>query len=160
MADGIYSAIQMPLKQRQLRHEKHWRYVSQHTVGYWAQSFVSGMPNQSHNVRLRLNSVDSSLLSVCVASCVLLVPVFYLLQTERSKFSFFDFCRYAKGDEEPYEHEMLWARPWIGYLPNGCFGCELQEIGGLHRAEQLSSVRKLQSNDQLSLSRTILQCLE
>ncbi len=37
VADGIYTAIQMPAGDRHLRHEKHWRYISQHTVGYWSQ---------------------------------------------------------------------------------------------------------------------------
>jgi trehalose 6-phosphate synthase/phosphatase len=37
VADGIYTAIQMPAGDRHLRHEKHWRYISGHTVGYWAQ---------------------------------------------------------------------------------------------------------------------------
>jgi trehalose-6-phosphate synthase len=40
VADGIYTAIQMPAGDRHLRHEKHWRYISGHTVGYWAQVFV------------------------------------------------------------------------------------------------------------------------
>eukprot|EP00803_Ostreobium_quekettii_P008155 evm.model.scf_2301.1 EVM.evm.TU.scf_2301.1 scf_2301:9314-19956(+) len=38
VADGIYSALTMPLDDLQFRHEKHWRYVSQHTVAFWAQS--------------------------------------------------------------------------------------------------------------------------
>lgn len=37
MADGIEKAIKMPVAEQHLRHEKHWRYISQHTVGYWAQ---------------------------------------------------------------------------------------------------------------------------
>lgn len=37
VADGIYKAIKLPPAERQLRHDKHWRYVSQHTVMYWAQ---------------------------------------------------------------------------------------------------------------------------
>ena len=37
VADGIYSAIKLPLADRHLRHEKHWRYVSQHTAKFWAQ---------------------------------------------------------------------------------------------------------------------------
>lgn len=37
LADGIYTAIKMPAPDRHLRHDKHWRYVSQHTVRFWAQ---------------------------------------------------------------------------------------------------------------------------
>lgn len=43
VADGIYSAIKMPLHDRHLRHAKHWRYVSTHTAAFWAKSFVSDM---------------------------------------------------------------------------------------------------------------------
>ena len=43
LCDGMYAAIKMPLEHRQLRHEKHWRYVSQHTVAYWASSYVSDL---------------------------------------------------------------------------------------------------------------------
>ena len=38
LADGIYTAIKMPAPDRHLRHDKHWRYVSQHTVRFWAQA--------------------------------------------------------------------------------------------------------------------------
>jgi trehalose-6-phosphate synthase len=37
VADGIYSAIKLDPKHRHARHAKHWRYISQHTVGFWAQ---------------------------------------------------------------------------------------------------------------------------
>ena len=37
VADGIYKAIKMPQADRHLRHEKHWRYISQHTVRYWTE---------------------------------------------------------------------------------------------------------------------------
>ncbi len=43
VADGIYAAIRVPQEHQQLRHEKHWRYVSQHTVSYWAQSYVADL---------------------------------------------------------------------------------------------------------------------
>ena len=36
VADGIYTAVRLPPDQRALRHEKHWRYVSEHTVGAFA----------------------------------------------------------------------------------------------------------------------------
>ena len=37
VADGIYSAIKMPLADRHLRHLKHWRYVSAHTAAFWVK---------------------------------------------------------------------------------------------------------------------------
>ena len=37
VADGIYSAIKMPLPDRHLRHAKHWRYVSTHTAAFWVK---------------------------------------------------------------------------------------------------------------------------
>ena len=37
VADGIYKAIKMQRAERHLRHEKHWRYISQHTVRYWTE---------------------------------------------------------------------------------------------------------------------------
>ncbi|GFR42321.1 hypothetical protein Agub_g3228 [Astrephomene gubernaculifera] len=48
-ADGIYAAIKLPHEHRQLRHEKHWRYVSQHTVAYWATSFVADLQRVTKN---------------------------------------------------------------------------------------------------------------
>ena len=41
--NGMYAAICMPLEHRQLRHQKHWRYVSHHTVAYWAQSYITDL---------------------------------------------------------------------------------------------------------------------
>lgn len=38
--DAIYAAIRLPLVERHIRHEKHWKYVSNHTVQFWAK--VSG----------------------------------------------------------------------------------------------------------------------
>jgi Glycosyltransferase family 20 len=37
VADGIYRAIEMGPEEAHLRHEKHWRYISHHTVAFWAQ---------------------------------------------------------------------------------------------------------------------------
>jgi hypothetical protein len=51
VADGIYAAIKMPQEHQQLRHEKHWRYVSQHTVSYWAQSYVTDLQVGSAGLR-------------------------------------------------------------------------------------------------------------
>ena len=50
VADGIYSAINTPLKDQHQRHAKHWRYVSQHTVKYWAQvrACVCGCVGRAH----------------------------------------------------------------------------------------------------------------
>ncbi|CAL5223978.1 g6589 [Coccomyxa viridis] len=45
LADGIYTAVKMPATDRHLRHDKHWRYVSQHTVRFWAQSYMSDLRN-------------------------------------------------------------------------------------------------------------------
>jgi trehalose 6-phosphate synthase/phosphatase len=41
VADGIYKAIKMQRAERHLRHEKHWRYISQHTVRYWTEVLFS-----------------------------------------------------------------------------------------------------------------------
>lgn len=40
VAEAMNTAISMPEAEAQLRHEKHYRYVSTHDVGYWAQSFL------------------------------------------------------------------------------------------------------------------------
>ena len=76
VADGIYAAIKMPLKDRHQRHAKHWRYVSQHTVKYWAQviavdavvavGLAAGarqMSTVAGRIRLQLHAT-----SVCVMS--------------------------------------------------------------------------------------------
>jgi trehalose 6-phosphate synthase/phosphatase len=38
IADGIYSAIKLPKADQHLRHEKHWKYVREHTVAFWAKN--------------------------------------------------------------------------------------------------------------------------
>lgn len=43
VSDGMYAAIRMPLEHRRLRHEKHWKYVSQHTVAYWSSSYITDL---------------------------------------------------------------------------------------------------------------------
>jgi len=43
VADGMFSALKTPKEHRRLRHEKHWKYVSEHTVGYWANSYMSDL---------------------------------------------------------------------------------------------------------------------
>ncbi len=35
--DAIYGAIRMPIAERHIRHDKHWKYVSSHTVQFWAK---------------------------------------------------------------------------------------------------------------------------
>lgn len=43
VADALSSAITMPNSEKQLRHEKHYRYVSSHDVAYWSSSFVKDL---------------------------------------------------------------------------------------------------------------------
>ncbi|XP_057448452.1 probable alpha,alpha-trehalose-phosphate synthase [UDP-forming] 9 [Lotus japonicus] len=43
VADALYSAITMSDSEKQLRHEKHYRYVSSHDMAYWARSFVQDL---------------------------------------------------------------------------------------------------------------------
>ncbi|KAL5813923.1 hypothetical protein ACOSQ4_024564 [Xanthoceras sorbifolium] len=40
VADALYSALTMSDKEKELRHEKHYRYISSHDVAYWAGSFM------------------------------------------------------------------------------------------------------------------------
>ncbi|XP_076925984.1 putative alpha,alpha-trehalose-phosphate synthase [UDP-forming] 7 [Bidens hawaiensis] len=42
-AEGMNEAISMSEPEKQLRHEKHYRYVSTHNVGYWSKSFLQDM---------------------------------------------------------------------------------------------------------------------
>lgn len=55
VADGIYSAIKMPLADRHLRHLKHWRYVSAHTAAFWVKvcstSLISRYSGQHQKAR-------------------------------------------------------------------------------------------------------------
>lgn len=39
MAEAINLAISVPETEKQLRHEKHYKYVSSHDIAYWARSF-------------------------------------------------------------------------------------------------------------------------
>jgi len=41
--DALYAAIRLPLPDRLIRHEKHWKYVSSHTVQFWAKSYVTDL---------------------------------------------------------------------------------------------------------------------
>jgi trehalose 6-phosphate synthase/phosphatase len=41
--DAIYAAIRLPHAERLIRHDKHWKYVSSHTVKFWAKSYVADL---------------------------------------------------------------------------------------------------------------------
>ncbi|XVF84929.1 hypothetical protein PTKIN_Ptkin17bG0078500 [Pterospermum kingtungense] len=43
VAEALNAAITMPESEKQLRHEKHYRYVSTHDVAYWAHSFAQDL---------------------------------------------------------------------------------------------------------------------
>lgn len=43
VADAMDCALEMAGPEKQLRHEKHYRYVSTHDVGYWARSFLQDL---------------------------------------------------------------------------------------------------------------------
>ncbi|KAI7839449.1 hypothetical protein COHA_006850 [Chlorella ohadii] len=47
--DAIYAAIRLPLVDRHIRHEKHWKYVSNHTVQFWAKSNVADLQRFTKN---------------------------------------------------------------------------------------------------------------
>ncbi|XP_043695141.1 alpha,alpha-trehalose-phosphate synthase [UDP-forming] 6-like [Telopea speciosissima] len=43
VADAMDCALEMAEPEKQLRHEKHYKYVSTHDVGYWAHSFLQDL---------------------------------------------------------------------------------------------------------------------
>ncbi|KAF3449388.1 hypothetical protein FNV43_RR10116 [Rhamnella rubrinervis] len=43
VAEAMDSALVVPEAEKQLRHEKHYRYVSTHDVAYWARSFLQDL---------------------------------------------------------------------------------------------------------------------
>ncbi|KAL8157632.1 alpha,alpha-trehalose-phosphate synthase [UDP-forming] 6-like [Apium graveolens] len=43
VAEAMDCALEMAEPEKQLRHEKHYRYVSTHDVGYWARSFLQDL---------------------------------------------------------------------------------------------------------------------
>ncbi len=49
--DGIYAAIRLSEAERGVRHQKHWKYVRDHTVGFWARSFIADLERmtEGHN---------------------------------------------------------------------------------------------------------------
>ncbi|KVH96785.1 probable alpha,alpha-trehalose-phosphate synthase [UDP-forming] 7 [Cynara cardunculus var. scolymus] len=42
-AEAMYEAISTPEVEKQMRHEKHYRYVSSHDVAYWSRSFFQDL---------------------------------------------------------------------------------------------------------------------
>ncbi|CAO2829239.1 unnamed protein product [Amaranthus hypochondriacus] len=49
VAEALNSALTMPNTEKQLRHEKHYKYVSSHDVAYWAKSFVQDLERACQN---------------------------------------------------------------------------------------------------------------
>ncbi|KAL0327247.1 UNVERIFIED_CONTAM: putative alpha,alpha-trehalose-phosphate synthase [UDP-forming] 9 [Sesamum angustifolium] len=49
VAEAMNMAITMPDAEKQLRHEKHYRYVSSHDVAYWARSFIQDLERACKN---------------------------------------------------------------------------------------------------------------
>jgi len=43
VADAMETALVLPENEKRLRHDKHFRYVSTHDVGYWAISFLEDL---------------------------------------------------------------------------------------------------------------------
>eukprot|EP00879_Flechtneria_rotunda_P018573 GHRR01019489.1.p1 GENE.GHRR01019489.1~~GHRR01019489.1.p1 ORF type:complete len:531 (+),score=203.85 GHRR01019489.1:184-1776(+) len=43
VSDAMYSALKTSPEHRRLRHDKHWKYVSEHTVAFWAASYVQDL---------------------------------------------------------------------------------------------------------------------
>ncbi|KAJ4829383.1 Sesquithujene synthase A [Turnera subulata] len=43
VAESMDSALVVPEQEKQMRHEKHYRYVSTHDVAYWARSFLQDL---------------------------------------------------------------------------------------------------------------------
>ncbi|KAJ4745069.1 trehalose phosphate synthase [Rhynchospora pubera] len=53
VSEAMYTAISMSEVEKQLRHEKHYKYISTHDVAYWAQSFDQDLQRacQDHSVK-------------------------------------------------------------------------------------------------------------
>ncbi|XP_057541745.1 probable alpha,alpha-trehalose-phosphate synthase [UDP-forming] 9 [Amaranthus tricolor] len=49
VAEALNLALTMPITEKQLRHEKHYKYVSSHDVAYWAKSFVQDLERACQN---------------------------------------------------------------------------------------------------------------
>ncbi|KAD7478756.1 hypothetical protein E3N88_01892 [Mikania micrantha] len=55
VADAMDCALELSEPEKQMRHEKHYRYVSTHDVGYWARSFLQDLKRTcKDHVRKRL----------------------------------------------------------------------------------------------------------
>ncbi|KAJ8451654.1 hypothetical protein Cgig2_018288 [Carnegiea gigantea] len=49
VAEALDMALTMPNSEKQLRHEKHYKYVSSHDVAYWARSFLQDLERACQN---------------------------------------------------------------------------------------------------------------
>lgn len=49
VAEALDMALTMPNSEKQLRHEKHYKYVSSHDVAYWARSFLLDLERACQN---------------------------------------------------------------------------------------------------------------
>lgn len=47
VSEAIYTAIKTPDAEKQLRHAKHFKYVSSHNVAYWSRSFMQDLKRAS-----------------------------------------------------------------------------------------------------------------
>ncbi|CAM6098164.1 unnamed protein product [Calypogeia fissa] len=79
MADALNTAITLPNAEKQMRHEKHFKYVSTHDVAYWAQSFVGDLERTCREHQRRASYGIGFGLSFKV---VALDPNFRKLQTD------------------------------------------------------------------------------
>ncbi|KAI9174764.1 hypothetical protein LWI28_022412 [Acer negundo] len=82
VADALYSAIMMNDKEKELRHEKHYRYISTHDVAYWARSFMQDLERACKDhyskfcyglgfgVDFRILSLSPSFRKLCIADIV------------------------------------------------------------------------------------------
>ncbi|KAH7306491.1 hypothetical protein KP509_22G015400 [Ceratopteris richardii] len=43
VSESIQSALTMPIQEKEMRHEKHYKYVSTHDVAYWVRSFMTDL---------------------------------------------------------------------------------------------------------------------
>ncbi|KAG6487128.1 alpha,alpha-trehalose-phosphate synthase [UDP-forming] 6-like [Zingiber officinale] len=55
VADAMVNALEMKEQEKQFRHEKHYKYVSSHDVGYWANSFLQDLQRTCRDHSTRRN---------------------------------------------------------------------------------------------------------
>ncbi|XP_074569899.1 alpha,alpha-trehalose-phosphate synthase [UDP-forming] 6-like [Curcuma longa] len=55
VADAMVNALEMKEQEKQFRHEKHYKYVSSHDVGYWANSFLQDLQRTCRDHSRRRN---------------------------------------------------------------------------------------------------------